>query len=116
MNIKDLLNNPDLNDFKVSESWVHKRKLSYGIREKQMSGESLDVSKVTVGSWIGRLRELCKGYQLKDIWNMDESGCFFKKLPSKGLAQRGKKCKGGKKSKQRMTIAFLVSTDVGKVD
>ena len=47
---------------------------------------------------------------------MDECGCFFKALPSKGLAQRGKKCKGAKKSKQRMTIAFLVSTDVGKVD
>ena len=29
------------------------------------------------------LRELCKGYQLKDIWNMDESGCFFKALLSK---------------------------------
>ena len=65
---------------------------------------------------MGRLRELCKGYQLKDIWNMDESGCFFKARPSKGLAQRGKKCKGRKKSKQRMAIAFLVSTDVGKVD
>ena len=54
---------------------------------------------VTVGSWIERLRELCKGYHLKDIWNMDESGCFFKALPSKGLAHKGKKCKGGKKSK-----------------
>ena len=30
------------------------------------------------------------------IWNMDESGCFFKVLPSKGLVQKWKKCKGGK--------------------
>ena len=37
---------------------------------------------------------------------MDESGCFFKALPSKGLKQKGKKCEGGKKSKQRMTDAF----------
>ena len=35
--------------------------------------------------------ELCEVYQLKDIWNMDESGCFFKALPSKDLAQKGKK-------------------------
>ena len=34
MNIKDLLNNTDLNDFKASEGWLDKWKLSYGIREK----------------------------------------------------------------------------------
>ena len=93
MNIKDLLNNPDLNDFKASEGWLDIWKLSYSIREKQISGnvsEFFDVSEVTGGSWMERLTELCKGYQLKDIWNMDESGCFFKALPSKGLAQKGK--------------------------
>ena len=59
MNIKDLLNNADLNDFKASEGWLDKWKLSYGIREKQISGKSFDVSEVTVGSWMERLRELC---------------------------------------------------------
>ena len=93
MNIKDLSNNPDLNNFKASKGWSHKLKLNYGIREKQISSESFDVSEGTVGSWMEQLRELCKGYQLKDILNMDESGCFFKTLPSKGLAQRGKKVK-----------------------
>ena len=115
INIKDLLNNPDLNDFKASEGWLDKWKLSYGIRQKQISGESFDLSEVTVGSWVEWLRELCKGYQLKDIWNIDESGCFFEALSSKGLAQKGKKCKCGKKSKQRMTVAFFVSADGGKV-
>ena len=119
MNIKDLLNKPDLNDFKASEGWLDKWKHSYGIREKQISDESFDVSEVTIGSWMERLRKLCKGYQLKDIWNVDESGYFFKALPSKGLAQkmlRWKKCKGGKKSKQRMTVAFFVSANGSKVD
>ena len=59
MNIKDLLNNPDLNDLKASEVWLDKWKLSYGICEKQISGESFNVSEVTVGSWVERLRELC---------------------------------------------------------
>ena len=115
MIIKDLLKNSDLNDFKASEGWLKKWKLSYGIREKQISGES-DVSEVTVGSWIERLRELCKGYHLKDTWNMDESSCFFKALPSKGLAHKGKKCKGGKKSKQRMAVAFFVRYSEGVVN
>ena len=30
---------------------------------------------------------------------MDENGCLFKALPTKGLAHKGKKSKGGKKSK-----------------
>ena len=53
-----------------------------------------------------RLKELCKGFDQRDIRNMDESGCFFKALP--GLAQKGKKAKGGKKSKQKIAVAFFV--------
>ena len=30
-------------------------------------------------------------------------------MPAKGLAQNGKKAKGGKKSKQRMTVVFFVN-------
>ena len=39
---------------------------------------------------------------------MDESDCFFKALSTKCLAQKGKKTKGGKKSKQRITVAFSI--------
>ena len=104
MNIKDLSNNPDLNNFKASEGWSHKLKLNYGIREKQISGESFDVSEGTVGSWMEQLRELCKGYQLKDILNMDESGCFFQNTSFQRPCTKREKCKGGKKPKQRMTV------------
>ena len=34
----------------------------------------------------------------------------------KGLAQIGTKCKGEKKSKQRMTAAFFIIAEGGKVD
>ena len=94
---------------------LDKWKLSHDIKEKQISGESLDASQTTVESWMERIRELCKGYDQRDILNVDESGCFFKALPAKGLAQKGKKAKGGKKSKQRITVAIFVSADGGKV-
>ena len=93
LNIKDLLSNPDLNYFKTSEGWLDKCKLSFGKRRKQISGESFDVSEVTVSSWMELLRELCKGYQLKDIWNMDESGCFSKRVLPKALRKKGKNVK-----------------------
>ena len=59
-----------------------------------------------------RIKELCKGYDHGDTRNIDESGCFFKVLPKKGLVQ--KKAKDGKKSNQRIAVAFFVSADRGK--
>ena len=47
---------------------------------------------------------------------MDESGCFFKALPDKGLVEKGKEAKGGKKSKQRFTIASFVNAAGEKIN
>ena len=47
---------------------------------------------------------------------MDESGCFIKALPGKGLVEKGKQAKGGKKSKPRLTVAFFVNAAAEKVD
>ena len=46
---------------------------------------------------------------------MDESGCFFKALPDKGLVEKGKQAKGGKKLKQQLTVAFFVNAAGEKV-
>ena len=48
MNIKQSLNRPELDGFKVSEGWLDKWKLSHGIKEKQIPGQPLDVSKTTI--------------------------------------------------------------------
>ena len=54
---------------------------------------------------------VCKGFS-------SEGKVTFKvyaKLYAKGLAQKGNKTKGGKMSKQRITVAFIVSAEGGKV-
>ena len=115
MNIKQSLNQQELDGFKASEDWLAKWKLSHGTKEKQISGDSLDVSKTKIESWMEWIRELSKEYDHKDILNMDERKCFFKALPTKGLALKVEKSKGGKKSKQRFAVAFFVSADGEKV-
>lgn len=60
MDIQGNLNRPELYSFKASEGWLGKWKLSYGIKEKQISGKSLDVSATTVESLIERVEEFCK--------------------------------------------------------
>ena len=40
---------------------------------------------------------------------MDETDCFLKALPEKGLAEKKNQARGGKKSKTRLTIAFFMN-------
>ena len=49
------------------------------------------------------------GYSPTDIWNEVETGCFFRALPDKTLADANKTCKGAKKAKIRITLAFFVN-------
>ena len=67
------------------------------------------MAEYTVSAWMERLGELTKGYKLADIWNMDQTGCSFKALPGKGLAEKKSQTRGGKKSKTGLTIAFFVN-------
>ena len=70
-------------------------------RKQRLCGEADEVSTTTVQAWIERLPELCQDYEPRNILNLEELGLFFKAFPEKGLMEKGKKTKGGKKSKQR---------------
>ena len=65
--------------------WLEKFKQTYRLRETRITGETDDIPKMTTHSWIERLPELTSGYELRNIWNMDELGLFFKTLPEKAL-------------------------------
>ena len=93
-------------DFKASNGWLDRWKRKHNIKRMTISSESGDVSGVTVASWKERLPDIVAGYGSEDIWNLDESGVFWQALPDKGFGQRVRQCKGGKKSKQRITVAF----------
>ena len=100
MAIKEQLNSSDFDDFRASDGWLDRWKTTYSVKERRIIGEAGDVSTETVTSWMDRINELIEGYSLENFWNMDESGCFFKALPDKGLVEKGKQAKGGKKSKK----------------
>ena len=63
----------------------------------------------TLKSCKARIPEIVQGYEKEDIWNMDETGIFWRALPEHGFGQKSRSCKGGKKSKQRITVASFVS-------
>ena len=98
-------------DFRGSSGWLTKWKQRFNVKRVTICGEYGDARGETVESWKERLPQILDGYDRRDIWNMDETGCFWKTLPDKGFARKGVKCKGGKKSKQRMTLAFFVNAE-----
>ena len=84
--------------FKASNGWLQKWKASHILKCRTVSGESGEVSVSTTQSWKECLPEIIEGYD-ENIFNMDETGCFWKALPEKDFAEKGKVCKGGKRSK-----------------
>ena len=69
------------------------------IKQLVVSGESSDVSDVTVEAWLERLPSILNGYS-QDIWNQDKTGFFYRALPEKSLVEKKRQCHGGKKAKQ----------------
>ena len=96
-------------NFKGSNGWLQKWKMRYNIKQVAVSGESGDVRLDTVESWKERLPELLHGFRKEDIWNFDDTGCFWKALPDRAFGQKGKECKGGKNCKQRLTVALMAN-------
>ena len=94
---------------KTRAGWLEKWEISYGVRERKVNGEAGEMAEYTVNAWMERLMELTRGYELTDIWNMDETGCFFKALPEKGLAEKKSQARGGKKLKTMLNIAFFMN-------
>ena len=69
----------------------------------------------TVDDWKDRFPGIIKDYEPEEIYNMDETGLFFRALPDKTLTVKGADCDGGKKSKERLTVALCVNA-VGEVE
>ena len=111
MKIKRRLEKEEFSGFKASNGWLDSWKQTYRVREKKLCGEANEVSTTAIQAWIELLPELCQDSEQQKKLNLDELGLFFKTLPEKGLAEKTKKSKGGKKSKQPMTVMFIVASD-----
>jgi len=62
-----------------------------------------------------KLKLIIEGYEPKNIYNGDKTGLFFRTLPSKTLSVKSEECKGGKLSKERLTV-FLCANMEGEFE
>ena len=97
-----------MDDFKASEKWVLGFKKKYGIRSLSLQGEAASVDGATVEEYKVRFQDLLKEFNPSDIFNLDETGLFYKLLPNRTLCSEAK-AKGMKSSKERVSVVFCVS-------
>ena len=76
-------------NFKGTNGWIEKWKKRYNIKQMNVCVESGDVQGETVSSWMERLPEILRGYAKEDIYNIDETGSFWRALPDRGFGEKG---------------------------
>lgn len=62
-----------------------------------------------VDDWTRRIPDITEGYDLKDVFNMDETGLYFRALPKQSMVMNGESCKGTKLAKERVTVLLACS-------
>ncbi|XP_053405127.1 tigger transposable element-derived protein 4-like [Mercenaria mercenaria] len=98
-----------VNDFKASNGWLESFLKRNNIVFKTMSGERGDVDKTVVQDWKDMLPSLCEGYEPENIFNMDETGLFYRDSTKSTYFKKGEDCSGGKRQKNVLTVALCAS-------
>ena len=65
-------------------------------------------------SWKERLPDILQGWTPQNIWNMDETGQFFRAMPNKSLTEASRNCTGGEKSEVGLICALFVNANGDK--
>ena len=90
--------------FKASPGWLQKFCRCHGIRVLSLQGEILSADMTAVESFRSSLKEVMekKGYCKEQVFNADETGLWWRLMPSMSLVACGEKqAKNFKQSKDR---------------
>ena len=102
-------------DFCASNGWLRSFQQRHGIHHAVLSGEAAEVREETVTDWSSRLPDICKGYVKEDIFNADETGLFYRTMPSKSMVTKGSNTSNGKLAKERITVLLAASASGEKL-
>lgn len=93
--------------FTASQGWLDRWKKRHGVRQLTITGESLSGDVRGAEQFRKEFDDFIKKEQLTadQVYNADETGLFYRMLPSKTLASKmDDSAKGYKKGKDRLTI------------
>jgi len=94
--------------FTASKGWFDKFQRRYGIRSVSLHGEAASADKVAADHYVSEtFREIIEegGYKPEQVFNMDETGLFWKRMPSRTFIMKDEaKVRGFKAQKDRVTL------------
>ena len=96
-------------EFVGSSGWLGRFKSRNGISLKLLHGEGASIDSSVALNGRSELRKVTSAYDPQDIYNMDETGLFYRMPPSKTLAQGPRQ--GTKQYKDRITLALCTNSD-----
>ncbi|CAG8717949.1 2674_t:CDS:2, partial [Dentiscutata erythropus] len=94
-------------DFKASQGWVDRFKKRNDLQKYKFHRESESVPVENLPNQRQKLVELLLQYNPEDVYNVDETGLYYRMMPNQTLAT--KLVKGQKKVKDRITILFCIN-------
>lgn len=105
----NLLGIPANEFIRCSNGWAHKLKIRLQLKSFRHYGEAAAVALEDVNAAQRHFQEVSKAYQPQDIYNLDESGLYYRMPPDRGLASR--QMSGIKRDKTRISLVFIVNAD-----
>jgi len=94
-------------EFTPTIGWLSRWKKRENITFKRCHGEKQDANYDNAGEWIKDvLPNLLREFDANDVYNIDESGLYFRALPDSTFELKGTAVSGGKRQMQRLTVLF----------
>ena len=89
--------------------WLENFRNHFNIRFQSVTGEGASVDNDVVDNWKEKVHTLIEGYDPENVFNMEETGLFFRALPNKSLNVKGSDSVGVKQSKDCITISLCAN-------
>jgi hypothetical protein len=103
---------PDALEMAFSQGWLEKFKDRHGIKSFRRFGESSALDMEAVGAVLSDIRVIVDAYAKKDVFNMNETGLYWRLQVDNSLATH--QLEGRKIYKERITLVICANSDSSK--
>ncbi|XP_054726261.1 tigger transposable element-derived protein 1-like [Anastrepha obliqua] len=96
-------------EFSASTGWMTGFLKRHALHNVKIKGETASADELAAKKFPEKLRKIIEdgGYTSDQVWNVDESGLFWKKMPSRTYVAKSQKTAGGLKvAEDRVTLLF----------
>ncbi len=100
-----------ITNFKASNCYVSRFVKRFDIKYESKGGESESVSEIFVDEWKTKLIEKYSNFKPRNVWNIDETGLFWRLIQNRTYSMPEESKKRFKKSKNRVIALLLVNAD-----